>query len=177
MVLRLIAGSNLFIDAFLPPTTVFSSLTLFVFLSGFHKPILPIYVIFMLGFFIRLSISLGNQFTRAVNTFASLLVSCKRIGNFLLQNESFKNSISKVCSSDHVAIEMKNVTCHWSSEKPFKLNCKSLTINKSKMLFILQTRKNLELFSFVLDEFVGVVGPIGSGKVINNWLTNFLLFH
>ena len=100
--------------------------------SGFQKPLLPTYFLFVLGFFIRLSHSIGTHFTRAVNTLSSFLVSSKRIGNFLLQEEMpFKICIEGIYDQN-VAVKMKNFGAYWSSEKPFRLYNIDLTINKSK---------------------------------------------
>ena len=122
------------IDAILNTSVTFTNIVFFFIVSGFYKPLLPTYLLFVLGFFIRLNHSIGTHFTRAINTFSSFLVSSKRIGKFLLQDEmSAKKYIEKKIEDKNIIVQMKNFTAFWSSEKSFRLNNIDLTINKSKI--------------------------------------------
>ena len=60
-----------------------------------NKPLLPSYVIFSIGFYLRLCYSIGFDFSKAVNSILDFRVSAKRINEFLLLEELKVPEISK----------------------------------------------------------------------------------
>ena len=133
MAIKILAAITSSIDAILNTSCTLTNIIFFFIVSGFHTPLLPTYLLFVLGFFIRLTHSIGTHFTRAINTFSSFLVSSKRIGKFLLQDEMPRKLCIQGTFDQSVAVRMKKFSAYWSSEKPFRLNKIDLTINKSKL--------------------------------------------
>lgn len=106
-----------------------SNILLFVYLTHGQSPILPAYLVFVLGFFIRLSTSIGSNLTRAITMFTNILVGCKRIEKLLLEEEI--SSSNRIVHADenlsNVAIQIKNYS---NCRKNLALKSESFTLKK-----------------------------------------------
>lgn len=134
-------------------STLITLVNITCFLHFTNAPLVPSFVVFSIGFYMRLCNSIGFNFTRAMNTFINGLVSCRRVNSFLLQQEldlsSFTNC--KQESEDMVSISVKGMNFDWNHE----------TGDLSK-----KDGFRLRDISFTASpgDLITVVGPVASGK-------------
>ena len=102
-----------------------------------------------MSYFNILSQTMSSMFVRGIAEVAELLVSIRRIQDFML-NEEFvdssrsNNNISALVNVD-AAVSMKDVSASWkSSSSDVTLNKVTVKIDKGNLL--------------------GIIGPVGSGK-------------
>jgi ABC-type bacteriocin/lantibiotic exporter with double-glycine peptidase domain len=116
-----------------------------VFFIGFSKtPLIPSYTVYAIGFYMRLSSSIGFMFTRACTSVSNIRVGFKRVNDFLLADELFDKREKLV--GGEVAVNVDKLNFRWKKDEGFGLRDISMKINKG--------------------EFVAIVGPVGSGKVV-----------
>jgi ABC-type bacteriocin/lantibiotic exporter with double-glycine peptidase domain len=123
--------------------TIMIFINVVFFMSFTSLPLLPTYTVYAIGFYQRLSNSLGFKFTRAFTGVSNLKVSFDRINEFL-HLEELVDRREKPADSK-TAVQMDNLSFCWSEDDGFGINNLSMKVRKG--------------------EFVSIVGPVGSGKV------------
>lgn len=121
-----------------------SFLNISFFISFAGVPLIPSYIVFSIGFYMRLCNSVGFNFSRAVVSVINFRVSSKRVEEFLLLKELDTKCVSSLNNSD-IAIKMQNLNFSWKKDE---FSLKNINIEVKK------------------GDFVSIVGPVGSGKVI-----------
>lgn len=124
--------------------TLMSFLNISFFITFAGIPLIPSYIVFSIGFYMRLCNSVGFNFSRAVVSVINFRVSSKRVEEFLLMKELDLKSVSTM-SNPIVAIKMENLNFSWKQDE---FSLKNINIEVKK------------------GDFVSIVGPVGSGKVI-----------
>ena len=84
------------------------------FVSFFLRPLLPSYIVFSLGFYMRLCYSIGFYFTRSLVTLINALVSIDRISEFL-QMKELSSSLEKISYYDSIGINVENLNFKWEN--------------------------------------------------------------
>ena len=98
--------------------TIMGSLMTFlnvtVFLAVLSRPLSTTYIVFSIGFYMRLCSSIGFSFTRAVTSIVDFGVSARRINSFLLMRELNLNQVEKYTDKT-IKIEIKNLNFKWDT--------------------------------------------------------------
>jgi hypothetical protein len=99
--------------------TVMATLMTFVnvafFLGYLSSPLLPSYMVFSIGFYMRLCASMGMNFTRAITMSVNYFISAKRINEFLLLKECSHSISSTEKKSQTNAIDVDNFGYKWDT--------------------------------------------------------------
>lgn len=98
-------------------------MTLFniIFFVRFSKAVLkPSYIVFSLGFYMRLCYSIGYNFTRSLTTLINGLVSIQRLDDFLLKKELDINNERFLYDSSATEINLENFSFSWTEVIIFK---------------------------------------------------------
>jgi ABC-type multidrug transport system fused ATPase/permease subunit len=127
--------------------TLMTLFNLIFFIKFSNYVLLPSYIVFSLGFYMRLCYSIGFNFTRSLTTLINGLVSIKRLDEFLLKKELNINNERFLYDSADSSIDVENLEFSWNEAKgSFKL-------------------KNIT-FKIKNGQFTAIIGPVGSGKVL-----------
>ena len=112
--MNLLQSASASIDTIMSTLITFINITCFLHYT--NAPLLPSFVVFSIGFYMRLCNSIGFNFTRAINTFINGLVSARRVNSFLMQKElditlfnNFKQDLDSQSS-----INVKNLNFDWN---------------------------------------------------------------
>ena len=126
-------------------TTIMTLVNIAFFIRFANLPLLPSFIVYAIGFYMRLCNSVGFNFSRAFITVVNMKVSVDRLKKFLLIKEL--EDKRKDLGSSFVAVEMQNFNYSWKKDQ-FSIKNISMQINKG--------------------DFAAIVGPVGSGKVVLN---------
>ena len=121
------------IDATLATMMTFINIVFFIFFTKF--PLLPSYAVYSIGFYYRLSVSVGFMFTRAFVQCTNMKVSLNRIRDFLILNEL--EDKRKFEEGTNLAVRLENFSFKWKEADEFALRDVSLTVNKGKLEYCL----------------------------------------
>ncbi len=144
--------------------TIMSTLITFVnitcFLHFTNAPLVPSFVVFSIGFYMKLCNSIGFNFTRALNTAINGLVSCRRVNAFLMQKELDLTCFTNYKQDDekNASINVHNLNFDWNQESDE--SPAPTTTSHTRDGFSL---KNIS-FKVKAGELVTIVGPVASGK-------------
>lgn len=133
--------------------TLMSFLNISFFIAFAGIPLVPSFIVFSIGFYMRLCNSVGFNFSRAVVSVVNFRVSAKRVGDFLLMKELDMRPVDEP-NDQELAIKIDNLNFSWKQDE---FSLKNINVQVKK------------------GDFVSIVGPVGSGKVkffihINFWL-------
>jgi ABC-type bacteriocin/lantibiotic exporter with double-glycine peptidase domain len=127
-------------------TTIMTLINITFFINFAGQPLLPKFIVYAIGFYMRLCNSIGFNFTRAFITTINMKVSIDRVQEFLMIPELVdERRVANAVSDKKLAVQMDHFSYKWNNEDDFGIKDASLRINKG--------------------EFAGIVGPVGSGKV------------
>ena len=76
-----------------------------------NRPLMPSYVVFSIGFYIRLCYSIGFDFSKAINSILDFRVSAIRINDFLHLNELKK--IDSSSKENFPSIKIEELSFKW----------------------------------------------------------------
>ncbi|CAF0837577.1 unnamed protein product [Brachionus calyciflorus] len=138
--LNLLQASSATIDTIMATLMSFMNISFFIVFAGI--PLLPSFIVFSIGFYMRLCNSVGFNFSRAVVSLVNYKVSADRIEEFLLMEELDAKQITAPNDPD-LAVKVENLNFSWKKDE-FSLKNVSLKAKKG--------------------DFISIVGPIGSGK-------------
>ena len=85
MFLNLLQACSFSIDNIMAPLMTLVNISFFLQFS--KQPLLPRFLVFSLGFYMRLCYTIGFNFSRTVSTSINALVSARRIDAFLVTKE------------------------------------------------------------------------------------------
>nr|QUF59454.1 ATP-binding cassette transporter Abcc4-1 [Brachionus angularis] len=139
-VLNLLQAASATIDTIMSSLMSFVNVTVFIYFS--NLPLLPSYIVFSIGFYMRLCNSFGISFSRTVMSIVNFKVSANRIADFLLLPELDSNQNMKPLNLN-IAVKVENLNFKWNNDE-FSLKNVNLEAKKG--------------------EFVSIVGAVGSGK-------------
>ncbi len=129
-----------------------------IFISATNQPLLPSFIVFSLGFYVRLSYSIGFNFSRSVSSLITGLVSLKRINEFLLLEE-LAPANERCHHGDEISVRVEGLCFSWSAES----RSESAGRRERK-----KSRSLLNLNNVSVDlkngEMLAVIGPVGAGK-------------
>lgn len=113
------------------------------------KPIKAATVFVFMSYYNIISQTMSTMFVRGIAEVAELLVSIRRIQEFLLNDEYKNTSISNnnfdKKYNNNLAISLKDITAKWTPEST-EMALKDLTLNLEN------------------GQLLGIIGPVGSGK-------------
>jgi hypothetical protein len=113
MILNMLASLSATIDTVMATLMTFVNIAFF--LGYLSSPLLPSYMVFSIGFYMRLCASMGMNFTRALTMSVNYFISAKRINQFLLLKE-FSHSVSSTEKKSQTnAIEVENLGYKWDT--------------------------------------------------------------
>ncbi|RNA19404.1 multidrug resistance-associated 4, partial [Brachionus plicatilis] len=138
--LNLVQSLTATIDTIMATLMSFLNISFFIAFAGI--PLVPSFIVFSIGFYMRLCNSVGFNFSRAVVSVVNFRVSAKRVGDFLLMKELEMKPVP-VPNDPDLAIEIDNLNFSWKQDE-FSLKNINVQVNKG--------------------DFVSIVGPVGSGK-------------
>nr|UOU03341.1 ATP-binding cassette subfamily C4-1-2 [Brachionus rubens] len=138
--LNLLQASTATIDTIM--ATLMSFMNISFFISFAEIPLLPSFIVFSIGFYMRLCNSIGFNFSRSVVSVINFNVSAKRIGDFLLMEELNPKQISEPIESNF-AVKIERLNFSWQKDE---FSLKNINIEAKK------------------GDFISIVGPVGSGK-------------
>nr|QNH67884.1 ATP-binding cassette transporter subfamily C member 4 X1 [Brachionus rotundiformis] len=138
--LNLVQSLTATIDTIMATLMSFLNISFFIAFAGI--PLVPSFIVFSIGFYMRLCNSVGFNFSRAVVSVVNFRVSAKRVGDFLLMQELDMGQVSTPTNPD-LAIQIENLNFSWKQDE---FSLKEINV---------QVRKG---------DFVSIVGPVGSGK-------------
>jgi ABC-type multidrug transport system fused ATPase/permease subunit len=109
------------------------------------NPLVPSLIVYALSFYQRLCYTMGFMFSSAFTKLIHAWVSLDRMKEFLLAEEI--NDMRQTPRDSRTAIQMDKFSFKWKKEDNSGIDNVSIKVNKG--------------------ELVALVGPVGSGKVIN----------
>jgi ABC-type bacteriocin/lantibiotic exporter with double-glycine peptidase domain len=127
-------------------TTIMTLINITFFVNYTNLELLPKFIVYAIGFYMRLCNSIGFNFTRAFITTINMKVSIERVREFLLYQELVDER--RIASDNNLAVKLERFNYKWKEDDDFSIKNASLRVNK--------------------DEFAAIVGPVGSGKVFNS---------
>lgn len=109
-ILNLLQSASATIDTIMATLMTFVNIAFFV---GFtNVPLIPSYIVFSIGFYMRLCNSIGANFTRAITSLVNFRVSANRITEFLMLEELDQNQIAH--PNDLItAVSIKDFNFEW----------------------------------------------------------------
>ncbi len=117
--LNLLQAISVSIDNMLAPLMTLVNISFFI--EYAHQPLFPRFLVFTLGFYMRLCYSIGFQFSRTISTLINGLVSAKRINDFLLAKE-LATANEKCFYGETASIKVENLDFSWNQVNELKLN-------------------------------------------------------
>lgn len=85
-----------------------------IFISFTDLPLLPSFIVFSLGFYVRLCYSIGFNFSRSTSALITGLVSLKRINDFLLLDE-LPPANERFCYGDEISVKVEKLCFSWKN--------------------------------------------------------------
>nr|APD26517.1 ATP-binding cassette transporter subfamily C member 4 X1 protein [Brachionus koreanus] len=138
--LNLVQSLTATIDTIMATLMSFLNISFFIAFAGI--PLVPSFIVFSIGFYMRLCNSVGFNFSRAIVSVVNFRVSAKRVGDFLLMKELDMRQVPEP-SDQELAIKIDNLNFSWKQDE---FSLKNINIEVKK------------------GDFVSIVGPVGSGK-------------
>lgn len=94
--------------------TLMTLFNIVFFVKYSNAALIPNYIVFSLGFYMRLCYSIGYNFTRSLTTLINGLVSIKRLNEFLLKKELDINNERFLYDSSATEICVEDFSFAWS---------------------------------------------------------------